>query len=150
MSRSPWIDHHRDLRSSQLLEHLPAAAVRSIETAGPSMPPGPAGVAERASGATRRPSLTAWRGSREPRHGRDRVGHERAGDAQQQRREEAGQADQPVPGVAHDGVDEHHGDRPVGLGGGQLGDQPPAHRVAGEAPPRSMPSSSSTRPSSPV
>ena len=61
-------------------------------------------------GAYQPPELRGLPRVAEPRHRRDRVGHERATAPSKQRRQEPEQVDHPVPGVAHDGVQE---DQPI-------------------------------------
>ena len=66
------------------------------------------------------------------RHG---VEGEQDHDAGHGRREDPADVDHAVPRVADDGVDEDDAEGPLGLVGAQLGDDPAAHRVAGEERP---------------
>src|SRR5205085_3185613 len=56
-------------------------------------------------------------------------------DHAEQGRVPAGEGGEVVPGLAHGGVDEEQGDRPLRFGGGQLRQQATAERVAAEDSP---------------
>ena len=103
--------------------------LRRIEAAGPEEPPGSAHVAAQGRG-DEAAQLDGLPGVAEPRHGGDGVEEQRGAGAGQQRGEHPEDVHHAVPGVAHDGVEEHHGDGPLGFGGGQLGDEAAAHGVA--------------------
>ena len=126
---------HRDAapgRGAASIHRLPR--LRRIDTAGPSSRQGRATWPTRV-GTNSRPSFIACSGFLSTGGVVDRVEGEQHDHAGHGRREQAADVDQAVPGVADDGVDEHHADGPLGLGGAQLGDDPAAHGVAGEERP---------------
>ena len=123
----------------------PLPPLRMIDTAGPTRRHGrrrcPSSV-----GATRLRSLAGLAAVAEQRHGGQGVEDQDAGDARQHRREQPGRPDEPVPRLADDGVDQQHGEDPLGVRRRSwVTSRPPIECPASTA--CWMPRASSTRPS---
>ena len=105
---------HRDLLVAQRVEHPASALAAKDRRRRREEAPRPPHV-PRERGAHEAAELHGLLGVAEPRNGRGRVDHEGDADPDEQRGEDAEQGDHAVPGVADDGVEQDHGDGPMGL-----------------------------------
>ena len=110
------VDHEEWTRRSSAsgLEQVPARRRAQDRDGRADQAPRPADVAD--GGGQRRggSSLAAWRGSRSTARCVSGVDHQRRPETARTRRRPAGPVDHAVPGVAHDGVEQEHGDGPLG------------------------------------